>query len=183
MAYCMKIWGVKRVGSPGRLVRGEAAGWIAFRLLEDGIFTRGIFIHEDFMRSTSISAYAAILTAVLLPSCLLSQSNSKPHPKVIALERSDNGIQPILIGPPETASMKSGYVVLDPGHSVGKHSTENHEEILVVLEGQGEMLFRDGSKLELKARTALYCPPATEHDVKNTGSAKLRYVYVVANAQ
>jgi quercetin dioxygenase-like cupin family protein len=79
--------------------------------------------------------------------------------------------------------MKSGYVVLEPGHSVGKHSTEHHEEILIVLEGQGEMLFRDGSKLELKARSALYCPPETEHDVKNTGAGTLRYVYVVADAQ
>jgi len=51
------------------------------------------------------------------------------------------------------------------------------------LEGQGEMVFHDGSRLELKARTALYCPPETEHDVKNTGTSTLRYVYVVANAQ
>jgi len=74
-------------------------------------------------------------------------------------------------------------VVLEPNHSVGKHSTEHHEEILIVLEGQGEMLFHDGSKLELKARTALYCPPQTEHDVRNTGNSTLRYVYVVANAE
>jgi len=59
----------------------------------------------------------------------------------------------------------------------------NHEEELVILEGQGEMVFHDGSKLELKAPMALYCPPQTEHDVKNTGNSALRYVYIVANAE
>jgi len=111
------------------------------------------------------------------------QPQPKPHAKVIALEKSDNGVLPILAGPPETVTMKSGYVVLEPGRSVGKHSTEHHEEILIVFEGQGEMLFHDGSKLELKARTALYCPPETEHDVKNIGTETLRYVYVVADAR
>jgi mannose-6-phosphate isomerase-like protein (cupin superfamily) len=111
-----------------------------------------------------------------------AQSEPKPHSKVVALDRSANGILPILNGPPETVTMKSGYVVLDPGRSVGKHSTERHEELLVVLEGTGEMIFRDGSTLELKGHTALYCPPETEHDVKNTGASQLRYVYVVADA-
>jgi len=121
-----------------------------------------------------------LLLAAMLAA---AQSQPKPHAKVVALDKSDNGILPILTGPPETVTMKSGYVVLDPGRSVGKHSTEHHEEMLVVFEGQGEMLFDDGSKLELKARTALYCPPETRHDVRNTGTGTLRYVYVVANAQ
>jgi mannose-6-phosphate isomerase-like protein (cupin superfamily) len=124
-----------------------------------------------------------LLLSLLFPAFLAAQSAAQPRPKVIVLDRSENGIQPVLNGPPETATMRSGYVVLDPGHAVGKHSTENHEEVLIVLEGQGEMLFHDGATLELKAHTALYCPPQTEHDVKNTGSAKLRYVYVVANAR
>jgi mannose-6-phosphate isomerase-like protein (cupin superfamily) len=29
---------------------------------------------------------------------------------------------------------------------------------------------------------ALYCPPSTEHDVFNTGTTTLRYVYVVSRA-
>jgi quercetin dioxygenase-like cupin family protein len=112
----------------------------------------------------------------------IAQSQPAPHAKVIALEKPGGVIQPLLTGPPETVTMKSGYVVLAPGHSVGKHSTQQHEEILVVLEGTGEMQFHDGSRLELKANTVLYCPPETEHDVKNTGSGDLRYVYIVAAA-
>jgi quercetin dioxygenase-like cupin family protein len=125
-----------------------------------------------------------ILILILLAAMLTAaQSQPKPHAKVVALNKSDNGVLPILSGPPETVTMKSGYVVLEPGRSVGKHSTEKHEELLVVLEGQGEVIFHDGSKLELNARTALYCPPETEHDVRNTGVGTLRYVYVVAAAQ
>ena len=130
--------------------------------------------------STKLKFAAPIL--LILTSFANAQAQ-KLHPKIVALENRSNGILPILVGPPETVTMKSGYVVLDPGKSVGKHSTESHEEILIVLEGQGEMLFHDGSKLELKGNTALYCPPHTEHDVKNAGTRPLRYVYVVAKAE
>ncbi len=79
--------------------------------------------------------------------------------------------------------MKSGLEVLAPNQSVGKHSTGQHEELLIVLEGRGEMSFKDGSKLEVKANHAIYCPPDTEHDVTNTGRSILRYVYVVASTE
>ena len=133
--------------------------------------------------SRSVLAVVSMMTLLYLTVFSAAQSRDKARAKVVALERSDSGILPILSGPPETVTMKSGYVVLDPGRSVGKHSTEHHEEILIVLEGQGEMLFHDGSKLEIKARTALYCPPQTEHDVRNTGAGTLRYVYVVSDAE
>jgi mannose-6-phosphate isomerase-like protein (cupin superfamily) len=78
--------------------------------------------------------------------------------------------------------MHSGLVVLAPGKSVGKHSTKGNEEMLVVLEGQGEMRIAGGKDLPFTKEMALYCPPATEHDVFNTGATTLRYVYVVSRA-
>lgn len=132
-------------------------------------------------RAKSLRALVLIVMGLSAISAA-GQSALRPRAKVVALDKADNGILPILSGPPESVTMKSGYVVLEPNQSVGKHGTEQHEEILIVLEGEGEMLFRDGSKLSLKAHTALYCPPETEHDVRNTGTAKLRYVYVVAAA-
>jgi mannose-6-phosphate isomerase-like protein (cupin superfamily) len=113
----------------------------------------------------------------------LAAQTPKPHAKVVTLRKTTSGIQPILTGPPETVSMKSGYVVLEPGRTVGRHSTEHHEEILIVLQGEGEMVFHDGSTMTVNANSALYCPPETEHDVRNTGSENLRYVYVTAQAQ
>jgi len=107
--------------------------------------------------------------------------DSKLHAKVIPF-KSGEKVQQLLDGPPGTVTMKSGYVTLAPGETVGKHSTGHNEEELVILAGRGEMIFKDGSKLEIAANQALYCPPDTEHDVKNTGTEPLRYVFIVANA-
>lgn len=130
------------------------------------------------------SKLVGLLSVVLLgflPVSVIGQQ-PKPHAKVMALKQAGSGVLPLLSGPPETVTMKSGYVVLEPGRSVGRHSTEHHEEMLVVLEGQGEMVFHDGSTLKIEGGNALYCPPETQHDVRNTGGENLRYVYVVADA-
>jgi mannose-6-phosphate isomerase-like protein (cupin superfamily) len=103
-----------------------------------------------------------------------------PAPKVVELDTHGHDYLPVLNGPPETAGMRSGLVVLAPQKSVGRHSTGQNEELLIVLEGKGEMLFGDGHILPVEANHAVYCPPRTVHDVKNTGRDTLRYVYVVA---
>jgi mannose-6-phosphate isomerase-like protein (cupin superfamily) len=125
------------------------------------------------------------ITALLFCSILLIAANSqnKPRPKVIELDSRGKDYLQVLAGPPESITMKSGLEVLAPNKSVGKHSTGQHEELLVVLEGQGEMSFKDGSKLDVRANHAIYCPPETEHNVTNTGRSVLRYVYVVASTK
>src|SRR5215475_10865470 len=45
---------------------------------------------------------------------------------------------PLLKGAPQTTGMRSGFVQLKPGESVGEHSTQDHEEALVVLHGEGK---------------------------------------------
>lgn len=105
------------------------------------------------------------------------------RPTVVALNSAGREYVPILDGPPRTYTMRSGLIDLAPGKSVGKHNTEHYEELVIVLEGQGEMLFADGSKLPVVANSAVYCPPDTEHDVVNTGTGALRYVYVVSKAK
>ncbi|MGO9404273.1 MAG: cupin domain-containing protein [Terriglobales bacterium] len=129
-------------------------------------------------RIVTVVVFTLALTAFLAGQMV----QQHPRAKVVALGGSAKELS-VLTGPPESVGMKSGYIVLGPGKSVGKHSTAHHEELLVVLEGSGEMLFKDGSKLPVKANTAVYCPPETEHDVMNSGSQVLRYVYVVAEAR
>lgn len=129
----------------------------------------------------SLSIAALILLAV--SSSAQSSEKSKPHPKVVALDSAGKDYLQVLAGPPESVTMKSGLVVLTHGKSVGKHTTGRHEELLVILEGKGEMTFGDGSKLPVEAGHALYCPPETEHNVTNTGASILRYVYIVAAAK
>jgi mannose-6-phosphate isomerase-like protein (cupin superfamily) len=101
---------------------------------------------------------------------------------VISLDGEATARQPVLEGPPGTVTMRSGLVSLRPGESVGRHSTGDYEEVLVVLTGAGEMRFTAHDALRLLAPCAAYCPPKTEHDVTNTGNTPLRYVYVVARA-
>ena len=105
-----------------------------------------------------------------------------PKPNVIYVGKGEKEYVRLLGGPPESVNMRSGAVTLQPGKSVGKHSTENNEELLVILEGFGVFILNDGSQLEMKVNNVLYCPPFTEHDVKNTGATPLRYIYVVAKA-
>jgi mannose-6-phosphate isomerase-like protein (cupin superfamily) len=136
---------------------------------------------------TSISLTSALALAVIplvsiMPRAAAGGADT-PGPKVIQLESSGRDYIPVLSGPPESVNMKSGLVVLASGKSVGTHSTGQNEELLVVLEGQGEMIFKDGSKLPVKVNSALYCPPETEHNVTNTGTSLLRYVYVVARVK
>jgi mannose-6-phosphate isomerase-like protein (cupin superfamily) len=109
--------------------------------------------------------------------------NPQPSAKVVELDTHGKDYLPLLSGPPESVTMRSGLVVLEPQKSVGKHTTGQNEEILIVLEGSGEMIFHDRNSLPVQANHAIYCPPQTEHDVRNTGTTILRYVYVVASAK
>ena len=106
-----------------------------------------------------------------------------PRPTVVALNSASREYVPVLDGPPRSYTMRAGLIELAPGKSVGRHSTERYEELVIVLEGRGEMLFADGSKLPAVANSAVYCPPETEHDVVNTGTGALRYVYVVSKVK
>jgi len=80
--------------------------------------------------------------------------------------------------------MRSGFVRLKPGQSVGWHSTGRNEESLVVLRGQGQTQVegQPARKLGVEAPGFVYIPPAMRHNVTNTGADVLEYVYVVAPA-
>jgi len=107
----------------------------------------------------------------------------KPEPKCIQVEKDGREYVRLLGGPPESMVMKSGAVALQPGTTVGKHNTEGYEELLIVLEGEGSLLLGESQQLEMKTGSVLYCPPDTEHDVRNTDSGILRYIYVVAKTR
>jgi quercetin dioxygenase-like cupin family protein len=99
------------------------------------------------------------------------------------LEAGAGGRRTVLAGPPQTAGMRAGVVVLAPGASVGRHTTGPREEFIVVLEGRGEVRAEGEAALSVGAGMAAYVPPAQEHDVVNVGDHSLRYVYVVAAAE
>jgi len=79
--------------------------------------------------------------------------------------------------------MRSGFVRLEPGKSVGWHSTGQNEESLVILHGRGDALIERRPNQSFAAPGSVYIPPATRHNVTNTGSETLEYVFVVAPAR
>ena len=88
--------------------------------------------------------------------------------------------QRLLAGAPQTHGMRSGRVYLSPGQSCGLHSTKDREELLVFLGGEGEIIIGQDNRFQVGKGKVCYIPPQTDHDVKNTGSEPLVYVYGVA---
>jgi mannose-6-phosphate isomerase-like protein (cupin superfamily) len=87
-----------------------------------------------------------------------------------------------LLKPPRTITMRSGLVRLNPGEDVGLHSTNKNEEMLVILEGQGEVELEGHTPLKISGGQVAYVPPETRHNVHNTGSVPLKYIFIVSRA-
>jgi quercetin dioxygenase-like cupin family protein len=85
-----------------------------------------------------------------------------------------------LLSKDDTVGMRSGLMTLQPGKDCGWHSTENYEEMLICLAGTGELASEDGTRHALAAGQYGYNPPQSRHNVFNTGTEVMRYIYVVA---
>jgi mannose-6-phosphate isomerase-like protein (cupin superfamily) len=118
----------------------------------------------------------------VIASLPVSSETHQPQPLTLALQ-CPGGDCPLLNGAPQTAGMRSGYVRLNPGETVGWHTTGRSEESLVILTGRGEARLEGQPARPFSAPALVYIPPARKHNVANTGTAILEYVYVVAPAQ
>lgn len=132
-----------------------------------------------------IQTVPALLATILLICFLavpVSSQRRSPQPQTLPLKCAE-GDCPLLHGIPQTAGMRSGFVRLKPRASVGWHTTGQNEEALVVLGGRGEALLEGQPRRPFEAPMLVYIPPATRHNVTNTGDVPLEYVYVVTPAQ
>jgi mannose-6-phosphate isomerase-like protein (cupin superfamily) len=122
--------------------------------------------------------------ALALPfCCLIPLAAQAPLRQALVLGLDcPGGDCALLQGLPQTAGMRSGFVRLKPGQSVGWHSTAQNEESLIILHGVGHALIEGQTSRCFAAPQFLYIPPATRHNVENTGREVLEYVYVVAPA-
>jgi len=84
----------------------------------------------------------------------LRPEDAKPGAKSFRLRQQPPGHQELLSGPSASIDMKSGLVVLAPGKSVEKHSTQGREEMVVVLSGHGQMVLANGSKIDISPAVA-----------------------------
>lgn len=128
---------------------------------------------------------ALVLLAALYAGDTLSlaEDQTAPQIKAVPLDPGDQSYFLLLKGPPETKSFRSGLVTLAPGKSIGVHNSGTNEEMLVPLAGQGELRFSSHPPVLIKPGLITYAPAHTEHDVINTGSAPLRYIFITAKAE
>jgi mannose-6-phosphate isomerase-like protein (cupin superfamily) len=101
--------------------------------------------------------------------------------KVLVIDLNENPeYQKLLDGQLQTSGMRAGRVYLQPGQNCGEHSTKDHEELLVFLSGQGQLLIEQTKRLPVGVGKVCYIPPNTIHDVNNNGAEPLIYIYCVA---
>lgn len=110
-----------------------------------------------------------------------AQTGTSPKPFVHEVE--DPGDYHLLLtGKPQTYGMRSGRVRLAPGQSIGRHNTKGNEELLVFLSGRGVAQIGEDARLQVGVGRVAYIPPQTAHDIVNTGTEPLVYIFCVAPA-
>jgi len=92
------------------------------------------------------------------------------------------GYQRLVDPDQHSLGMKAGRVYLEPGQACGRHSTEDREEVLVFLTGQGTLQIGQDQLFGVGQGKVAYIPPRTLHDVVNSGTAPLAYIFCVAPA-
>jgi len=130
------------------------------------------------MRKTWMAGAASV--AVLIGMGVLARGQAgKRSPMTFALDCA-GGDRVLLKGAPQTSGMRGGSVKLKPSESVGWHSTGENEEALTILRGRGAANIEGQGDVALHEKMLAYIPPGTRHNVTNTGSEVLEYVWVVA---
>jgi mannose-6-phosphate isomerase-like protein (cupin superfamily) len=132
------------------------------------------------MKAFGIMSISLAIAALPLTVSTSQSTPPKHQPATMSLDCSADC--PLLKGAPQTAGLRSGFVRLKPGDTVGWHTTGANEETLVILHGKGEAEIEGAAAMPITEKMIAYIPPETRHNVKNTGEASLEYVYVVAPA-
>lgn len=124
-------------------------------------------------------AALAALALILAWHLGAQEPGAKQQPQSFSLDCPGSDCL-VLKGLPQTNGMRAGSVRLQPGERVGWHSTGQNEEALTILRGSGVVNIEGQADLVLRASMLAYIPPRTRHNVTNTGSEVLEYVWVVA---
>jgi mannose-6-phosphate isomerase-like protein (cupin superfamily) len=71
----------------------------------------------------------------------------------------------------------------EPGQENGLHIHPENAHCIYVLEGSGEVFYRDEGPIPIKAGQIWIVPRGKEHGIRNTGSTRLSYLGVTAGAE
>jgi mannose-6-phosphate isomerase-like protein (cupin superfamily) len=131
----------------------------------------------------TVAIFLVLIFGFVLADHSHRENAPAPQVKVVNLDPGDSSNFLLLKGDPETKSLRSGLVTLAPGKSIGVSNSGKNEEMLMPLEGQGELRFSDHPPVVIKPGLITYAPAHSEHDVINTGSTRLRYIFITAKAE
>lgn len=142
------------------------------------------------MKTSRISTiFIAILICSIIAlhsSCIQKneQQETALMPKTIKFDTRSDEYQELLSGEEDSVVFYSGLVTIALNGSGELHSTEDYEEIIIVLEGDGEVRLEDMSE-SLKIRYGLvgFIPTESTHQVYNTGEVPLKYIYVATRSK
>ncbi len=130
----------------------------------------------------SLAILGLIILAVIFAVHTGHQPLNTSEIRAVSLDPGDAAIFPVL-KEPDAKSLRSTLVTLAPGKSAGIYNTGTSEEMIVPLEGQGEVRLADHPPVAIKPGLVTYAPAHTEHNVFNTGSTRFRYLVVMAKAE
>jgi mannose-6-phosphate isomerase-like protein (cupin superfamily) len=105
---------------------------------------------------------------------------NNPAPFIVSLSSREGGS---IVKSPKSISIRSGLVILRSGENVGAHDTGDHEELIVALDGRGEVEAEGLRDTTFDKGCVAYIPPHTRHNVFNRHTEPLRYIYIVAPAK
>jgi len=77
-----------------------------------------------------------------------------------------------MLGVHGTKDIATVYFEIDPGDNLGQH-TDSAEELLLILEGEAEIIIGD-QRGQAGAHSLALVPKMVPHDLINTGSEKLK---------
>jgi len=132
---------------------------------------------QKMTKTILMSGLAVVLAAAF--DLAAREQTARREPMTFSLECA-GGDCVLLKGAPQTSGMRGGSVRLQPGESVGWHSTGENEEALTIVHGNGVAKVEGHADVPLHEKMLAYIPPGTKHNVSNSGSEVLEYVWVVA---
>lgn len=112
--------------------------------------------------------FSTISTKTINPTFTIKHLNNDGEPHQVLFE-----------GFKESVGIESGKVTMSGGQKGEKHSTEIYEEVLIILDGTGEIEM-DGEKHKVTKGDSVYIPPHLVHQLSCDKGDKFEYIYVAA---
>jgi quercetin dioxygenase-like cupin family protein len=124
---------------------------------------------------------------VLLQNPVLSQDEDvarrSPLPWIVSFNPDSTTYQNLFDGEKDSVIFYSGVVTLPPNATGEIHNTRACEEMIIPLEGKGQLRLKDQEPLILTFGKIAYIPPHTEHHTANTGIKNFKYIYVAVKSK